>query len=172
MSYLTFDRIRNYSNTLGRAFTQNEHAKKYTKKTPVFLSYWHEDQELIKAVIGFLAQFGRSVHIDWLPNQIPRTTNATTASSIKEKIMASTKFIVLATPNSIESKWIPWELGIADGKKGLNSIAILPIVQSSTIWQEKEYYGIYNVIEEQVAGQWTVVSPNGGNRALRTWLEG
>lgn len=122
-------------------------------------------------VIGFLAQFAQSVYIDWLDNQMPRTINATTASLLKQKITASNKFIVLATPNSIESIWIPWELGIADGTKGLNRIAILPVVQYSGTWQEREYYGIYNVIEERISGQWIVSSPDGSSRALRTWLE-
>lgn len=43
--------------------------------------------------------------------------------------------------------------GIADGTKGLSNIAILPIVQYSGTWKEREYYGIYNVIEERNSGQ-------------------
>lgn len=171
MSYLTFNRIRNNSNILKKSFSLNESTKLFTTKTPVFLSHWHDDKEFVKDVIGFLAQFGQTVYIDWLDNNMPRTTSATTASLLKQKIRVSKKFIVLATPNSIESIWIPWELGIADGTKGLSNIAILPVVQYSGTWPEREYYGIYNVIEESDTGQWNVVSPDGSSRLLGTWLD-
>lgn len=171
MAYLTFDRVRNNSNLLKKSFSLNESAKFFAKRTPVFLSHWHDDKEFVKEVIGFLAQFGQSVYIDWLDNQMPRTTNSTTAALLKQKINVSNKFIVLATPNSIESIWIPWELGIADGTKGLSNIAILPIVQYSGTWKEREYYGIYNVIEERNSGQWVVTFPDGRSRDLRNWLD-
>lgn len=38
-----------------------------------------------------------------------------TPATIKQKIRDLTSFLFLATPNSIASRWCPWEIGYADG---------------------------------------------------------
>lgn len=60
---------------------------------------------------------------------MPSQTSSETAQKLKQRINRSNKFVLLATPGSIRSIWIPWELGLADGVKGLNKIAILPLVK-------------------------------------------
>jgi hypothetical protein len=56
---------------------------------------------------------------------MPTVTDAETAKNLKTKITVSNKFVVLATLESINSIWIPWEIGLADQIKGLNNIALL-----------------------------------------------
>jgi hypothetical protein len=61
---------------------------------------------------------------------MPPTTSHLTAAKLKERIQQSGRFVLLATENSGESKWVPWVLGAADGFKGVPSIAIFPAVES------------------------------------------
>ncbi len=55
---------------------------------------------------------------------------------------------MLASENSKESKWVPWELGLADGYKGTNKIALFPAVEETykTAWTSWEYLGLYDRI--------------------------
>lgn len=89
---------------------------------------------------------------------MPLVTSAETAEKLKNEIKNSNKFIILATPKSIESIWIPWEIGLADQLKGLNNIAILPIIHKDEKWEKREYYQLYNRIE-QISGKWLVLKP-------------
>lgn len=55
------------------------------------------------------------------------------------------------TENSKNSKWVPWELGFADGIKILGDIAILPILRSAYgDFSGVEYMGIYPKIQEGI----------------------
>ena len=58
---------------------------------------------------------------------MPAYTNAETAHSLKQKIKIADKFILVATPNAINSKWCNWELGLGDAAKYKEHIALLPI---------------------------------------------
>jgi len=55
---------------------------------------------------------------------------------------------MLASKNSQQSKWVPWELGLADGVKTLKNIALLPASDSEddTTWTSWEYLGLYRRI--------------------------
>lgn len=62
----------------------------------------------------------------------------------------SQKFILMATPNSNESNWIPWELGLGDGFINYPNVAIFPITNDSNYWQESEYYSIYGYLKKVI----------------------
>ncbi|GGJ13632.1 toll/interleukin-1 receptor domain-containing protein [Paenibacillus hunanensis] len=144
----------------------------FGKSNPIFLSHRHDDKENIKKAVGFLAQFGQRTYIDWLDHDMPEITSSKTAEKLKEKINKSKKFVLLATPNSIKSIWIPWELGIADGSKGLQKIAILPLIHSNFKWDEREYYGLYSYIEQVEDGRWGVFQNGQSNGTeLGEWFE-
>ncbi|MCH5937009.1 toll/interleukin-1 receptor domain-containing protein, partial [Salmonella enterica] len=56
-------------------------------------------------------------------------------------------FLFLATENSMSSRWCPWEIGYADGKKNLNNIVIVPTVDSSGRHHGNEYLQLYSRID-------------------------
>lgn len=67
---------------------------------------------------------------------------------MKKRIRQSRNFVLLASENSKDNRWVPWELGIADQAKKLFRVAILPTVESQqdkggTKW---EYLGLYRRI--------------------------
>ena len=57
---------------------------------------------------------------------MPPYTNANTAALLKTRISDTSRLVLLANRNSKESRWIPWELGIADGVRLPTSIALFP----------------------------------------------
>jgi|TARA_R110002074_G_scaffold45850_3_gene118422 hypothetical protein len=79
---------------------------------------------------------------------LPPYTSKNTAIGLKKRIQQSRKFILLASKNSKDSRWVPWELGIADQGKGLGKVAVLPTVESQTdvTWSSWEYLGLYDRI--------------------------
>lgn len=169
MAFLTFDKLNKQSPVLEKSANANQ--SKFDKTKMVFLSHRHDDKAIVKKVVGFLAQFNQSVYIDWLDNNMPQITTSDTADKLKVKINQSSKFLLLATPESIKSIWIPWELGLADGIKGMPKIAILPISNNENRWEEREYYGIYNSIQQAEDQRWGVFPSGGGNGVeLGFWL--
>jgi hypothetical protein len=86
------------------------------------------------------------VYIDKKDPKLPPYTNKETAAGLKNRIHQSRKFVLLASNNSKDSRWVPWELGIADEHKGLGRVAIFPAVDSKheTAWTSWEYLGLYD----------------------------
>jgi hypothetical protein len=169
MSYLTFNKLNNMSQSIQKSLNENY---QFSKPNTVFLSHRHNDKEEVRKAVGFLAQFGQKTYIDWLDHSMPSQTSSETAEKLKQRINGSNKFVLLATPGSIQSIWIPWELGLADGAKGMDRIAILPLLYKDTTWDEREYYGLYNYIEQVTDGQWGVFKQGESNGVtLEHWFE-
>src|SRR4051812_25708928 len=80
----------------------------------VFLSHSSLDKEALPKAIAFLKAFGANVYIDKVDKELPQNTSSETGKKLKQRIAECPKFIVLVTANSKNSRWIPWELGIAD----------------------------------------------------------
>jgi len=111
----------------------------------VFLSHSSKDKGILPSIINFLSQYGVNVYIDKSDKELPKETSAETGEILKNRIREAKKFIVLVSQNSKDSKWIPWELGIADVKRQIENMAILPTVQnnSAPVWPKQEYLGLY-----------------------------
>lgn len=111
-----------------------------------FLSHSSKDQELVVGAVRLLNRHGATVYIDKKDPALPPYTSKDTAIGLKKRIQQSRKFVLLASKNSKDSRWVPWELGIADQAKGLSKVAILPTVESQTdvTWSNWEYLGLYD----------------------------
>lgn len=113
-----------------------------------FLSHSSKDEDLVVGVSSILTKHGTIVYIDSVDPAMPPYTTAKTAETLKTRIAQTSKFILLATSNSKDSKWVPWELGVADGKKGLTNIALFPSIEDANdkSWTSWEYLGLYRRI--------------------------
>lgn len=111
----------------------------------VFLSHSSKDKDILPSVINFLSKYNVNVYIDKSDDELPKKPSSETGDVIKSRIQEAKKFIVLVSQNSKDSKWIPWELGIADEKKKIENVALLPCIQSTSLsdWPEQEYLGLY-----------------------------
>lgn len=155
MRYFNENDVRNFNKSIlleKYAFSQ----KSFTDSFDVFLSHSSKDKDVLPSAINFLSEYGINVYIDKQDEKLPERTSTETALVLKERIKEARKFIVLVSRNSKDSRWIPWELGIADEKKKIKNIAILPIVQSNGTleWPEQECLEIYpSVVNAKFAGQ-------------------
>lgn len=143
-----------------------------------FLSHSSKDQELVVGAVRLLTGHGATVYIDKKDPALPPYTSKDTAIGLKKRIQQSRKFVLLASKNSKDSRWVPWELGIADQAKGLSKVAVLPTVESQAdvTWSSWEYLGLYDRIvwgdlEGEVKRVWMVLDEK-KNRAtkLSEWL--
>ena len=112
-----------------------------------FLSHSHLDHDLARGVQGFLQSQGWMVYIDWQDVTLPSSPNSETASKIKSRIRQLDWFLFLATKNSIESRWCPWEIGYADGVKTYDDIVILPTTDSMGRFYGNEYLNLYRSLQ-------------------------
>jgi hypothetical protein len=112
----------------------------------IFLSHSHLDKELIKGFIQELKDLGIYVYVDWNDGEMPDHTNRKTALKIKERIKQNDLFMIFATENAMESRWVPWEIGVADQAKSYNKIFVIPIIRDGIGYSGNEYLQLYNNI--------------------------
>ncbi len=191
MSIITESGIKGYRNkTRIVALSINESLKTFsseskTAKKNIFLSHKHDEKEILDGAISFLKNEGVDVYVDWMDEEMPKSTSGITASLIKEKIKENDKFILLATDGAINSKWCNWELGLGDAAKYIENIALLPVRRDGSDFSGSEYLDIYPYIEYEdgsnqyingiyiLKGFYVKTPLENGNRKLlplKTWL--
>lgn len=113
-----------------------------------FLSHSSKDEDLVLGATIVLENHGARVYTDEVDPQMPPYTNVETARLLKSRIRDTRRFVLLVTPNSKESRWVPWELGVADGYKDLRTIALMPSADDpyDQTWVDWEYLGLYHRI--------------------------
>lgn len=118
----------------------------YGKDT--FLSHSSKDAEYLPGVIKLLQSHGASVYCDLEDDRMPENPDPETARIIKQQIRDSRRLVIFVTPNSKESKWVPWELGIGDALLSMPNVALLPVASTSgdQAWAKQEYLGLYRHI--------------------------
>jgi hypothetical protein len=145
-----------------------------------FLSHSSKDADLVVGAISVLQNHGATVYVDEIDPEMPPYTTDETAALLKQRIQQSSRFVLLASKNSKESKWVPWELGVADGEKGLGSIALFPASDGryDTTWASWEYLGLYRrIVWGDLKGHekplWMVLDEKKNTAlTLRDWLSG
>src|SRR5689334_10194529 len=90
-----------------------------------FLSHSHQDKEYAKGLQVLLKEHGWDVYLDWEDAGMRGEPDKETAMAVQQRIMERDWFLFLATANSAESKWCPWEIGFADKGKGNDRILVV-----------------------------------------------
>lgn len=113
----------------------------------IFLSYNFADRSVVLGIYYYLRSKGYSVYVDFIIDpQLDRSiVTKETAQIIHDRLLHSKSLIYADSPNASLSKWMPWELGIVDGRT--RKCAILPVV--SFPLQDKrrqEYLSVYPTI--------------------------
>lgn len=127
-----------------------------------------------------LHNHGARVYIDEIDPEMPPYTSAETANLLKQRISQTKRFVLLTTENSKDSRWVPWELGIADGEKGLSNIALFPASDKDydDDWTSWEYLGLYHrIVWGKLSGHngdlWMVLNTKKNTAlTLNQWLLG
>lgn len=148
------------------------------KRASVFLSHSWRDRKQLNGVIRFFGLLDTPVYVDELDHALPRVVSEETAELLANRINQCPRLVVLVSPASRESRWIPWELGLAHGLKGVAQIATLPISDRASAhqeaWTQREYLRLYPRIRwARLNGsmQWAVTDPRDGKSwTLGYWL--
>ena len=84
--------------------------------------------------------------------------------------------LYLTTANSVQSVWMPWELGYFDGHKP-GHVAILPVIESGVGFEGQEFLGLYPVMEYGVGAgagysNWSIPGGSSGRINLDSFVSG
>src|SRR5690242_11811656 len=119
MGLLDFDEVaRRAARPMTEALVKSAAEHSPREKT-VFLSYSSKDQEHVAGVLRFFEEFDATVYVDIEDHSLPEVPSVKTAAALCNKIELSRRLVVLVTRAAERSLWVPWELGIAHGKKGV-----------------------------------------------------
>lgn len=180
--YASRDDFRRFARDMGleRATSLRRTAASRSLSGSTFLSHSSKDDELVAGAISVLENHGAKVYVDEIDPEMPPYTSATTAALLKTRIRDTSRFVLLASTNSKDSRWVPWELGIADGAKLPAHIALFPASDShyEQSWASWEYLGLYDrIVWGKLNGYdgdvWMVLDEKSNTATeLRKWLRG
>tara|TARA_R110002049_G_scaffold2823_15_gene22916 strand:+ start:2638 stop:3192 length:555 start_codon:yes stop_codon:yes gene_type:complete len=182
VKYVTESELRKFASEIPLSEQTNlrKSAASHSLRGATFLSHSSRDDDLVVGAIRILKNHGAAVYVDEKDPEMPPYTSDETAALLKTRIKETKRFVMLASKNSKGSRWVPWELGCADGYKGLDRIALFPALDevSDTAWTSSEYLGLYRRIvwgnlEGHEAPLWMVWNQkNDTATRLRDWLGG
>lgn len=143
-----------------------------------FLSHSSKDDEVMPAVVTILENHGARVYLDKKDHTLSTKPVREIATSLRNNISAASKFVIFASDNIKSSRWVPWELGLADGFKRSQNVAVFPAPanQYDTEWTEQEYLGVYDRVvwgkfTGQTQYQWLVWNQTNNTAIfLRDWI--
>lgn len=140
--------VTNYSQK--SIFNENSVLKSKSKNNEfdVFISHSYLDKKLILTLVELFNTCGYSVYVDWInDSELDRSNVSTeTAEIVRSRIVESNSLAYIATTNITDSKWCPWELGLADGLHNRRA-CILPILSEGDTFKGQEYLGTYPYID-------------------------
>jgi len=178
-SYTTIDEAKEFvTSEVQRRAIQAATATKADKDT--FLSHSSEDNDVVPGITLVLQNHGANVYVDLGDDRLPEPPSVETAQVLRDTVRTMTRFVLIVSPNSKGSIWIPWELGLADGEKKPSAVALFPVVQTAlqTKWTEQEYLGLYQRIlwgrlQGYEGSVWMVYDQHTNTgKHLRKWLRG
>lgn len=130
-----------------RSYSQSAANASEKENFDLFLSYNIADYDVVKGIYYYLTKQGLKVYLDKMvdPNLDRDSTNKGTATIIRNRLEHSKALIYAQSPNSLKSNWMPWEIGVVDGKKG--KCMILPVSDAKgNIASRREYLLLYPII--------------------------
>ena len=182
IEYITKSELRSFAQKLNINEQANlrKSASSRGLSGATFLSHSSKDDDLVVGAISVLEGHGAQVYVDEIDPEMPPYTTEETAELLKNRIRQTRRFVLLASKNSKDSRWVPWELGVADGYKGLTNIALFPASDSSheQAWASWEYLGLYRrIVWGDLQGYkdrvWMVLDEKRNTATeLRKWLTG
>lgn len=123
----------------------------------IFLSHRFLDALYVLQLRDYLQSLGYSVFVDWIEEpELDREKVTKKRAAHLRRIMGKSESLLFAlSDTSLESRWMPWELGYFDGSGG--RVAIVPITERTTrseTYRGQEYLGLYPYVtmEKDTAG--------------------
>jgi hypothetical protein len=149
-----------------RTFSLNE-SKKVHSHFDIFLSHSFLDKNVVLGLYYELTQMNYKVYVDWIVDPYLDRTNVTkeSATLVRTRLKVSDSLLYAISTNTKMSKWMPWELGFADGST--SRCAIVPIADdpNTTSFKGTEYLSLYPIIKKfpdryNISRLWAAEDPN------------
>lgn len=121
----------------------------YTDKFDIFISHSKLDEKIVGGLYLHFTQKGFNVYVDWIvdPELDRSRVNLTTCKRLRERMNQSKSMIVATSNNSLDSKWVTWEIGFFDGRKG--KVSIMPILKDyESTFSGSEFLHLYPKVEK------------------------
>ena len=83
------------------------------EKPRVFISHQKKDSDVAGKIADYLLDAGIDVYFDQYDSSINRSDPKSVVNAIRTGIENSSHMIVLFSPNTFGSMWVPWEIGYA-----------------------------------------------------------
>lgn len=178
LAFATFSELREWGRK-ERSTQLESHSHQIAGKT-VFLSHSSQDNDLLAGAAQVLENHGGRVYVDVGDASLCTGDCTEIAERLRKRIGQTRRFVMLATPKSKDSLWIPWELGLADGIHGAPQVALFPSAETwhDMEWSKREYLGLYRRIvwgdySESPDKIWMVIDHrNNEALPLEQWLKG
>ncbi len=173
--------FESYRRNHEQVITENTHIFKKHNQFDIFLSHSSLDREEVITLVELFNNCGYSVYVDWIYDEQLDRNNVTkeTAEALRTRMLQSKGLAYLATGNSANSKWCPWELGYFDGKSQTSRCCILPVLSNyATSYNGQEYLGLYPYLTyEKYANKdaydfWVHEQNSSKYIVLSSWLKG
>jgi hypothetical protein len=130
---------------------------KYPLNSDLFADFLGLRSELtpddVLGVKSILEAIGLEVFVDWMEPDAPVRADVgpTTADWLRKSVENATLLLYLVSPGSEESRWMPWELGLADGmQKLVGTIPLVPGGKNEPDFEGREYLGLYPYVAFEV----------------------
>lgn len=133
------------------------------KTFDIFLSYRSDDIDVVLGIYIDLVRLGYDVYLDRIMDpQLDRgKVTKDTADVLRHRLIQSKVLFYACTENAGGSRWMPWELGFADGYRC--KAAIVPVTESAE-FPGTEFLSIYPKVKRNESpnhgGLW-IYEPDG-----------
>lgn len=159
MPFITKTEFESLFGTFALAEAMRKSSVREVARTRVFLSHSSHDNDSVKRAIAIMTNEGSSVYVDIEDVATSSLTINEIGAYLRGQIIKCNRMVVLASEAVQLSKWVPWELGIADGKLTASNVALLPVKSYSGDWRGTEFVGLYKTIQRDSDGKWIVCDP-------------
>ena len=112
-----------------------------------FISHSSADFRIVQGLYNELKSMGFSSFLDRVD---AKGVDIQKMANYLKRAMDKSDYVLYAhTHNSIDSKWVPWELGYFDSNKGKDKIFVMPIINDNgkAKYIGQEYLSQYEEIE-------------------------
>lgn len=113
------------------------------EKPRVFISHQINDSDAARTIADYLQDAGIDVYFDQYDSSINRSDPQSVVNAIKRGIENSSHMLVLFSPNTFGSKWVPCEIGYA-----YNSVVKLNVLRLKGVEKDKlpEYLKVVSIV--------------------------
>ena len=175
MTFITYSEIRSIEKMItSEGFTKEaliELASDNYNDKLLYLSHSPVDDEKIAGIVAFFFGFNANAYVRSLAKEKDKTLYEK-ADDMRSAMKSIPKTVVVVSPESCDSLWVPWKLGLVEGIKGFESVTLLPIKDDYELedWMDNNCLSLYPRIVHEF-GDWVVQDPKDGNHwKLYRWL--